>query len=152
LDDSQSTSQLALWETTLKILMTVENASSYVNLSSHVTPKLLTLLRNACSGNAGKICPLVVPYVRLLRDNEKDSSQKEELDRQVIEALFHGLLCRNIANSSLEASALSSSLFQLLDYIIKVTQDTPRVIALLQNTVFCSKVFVKLVLLLNAFS
>jgi hypothetical protein len=139
LDDSESTSQLALWETTLKILMTVENASSYVNLPSHATPRFLNLLRSACSGNASKICPLVVPYVRLLRDNKKTSTEKEELDRQVIEALFQGLLCRNIANSSVEASALSSTLFQLLDYIIEVTQDSTHVTELLKNTVFCLK-------------
>lgn len=133
LDDSESTSQPALWETTLKILLTVENASSYVNLSSHATPKFLNLLRNACSGNARKIGPLIVPYVRLLREHKE--SQTEEFDRQVIEALFQGLLCRSIFNSSLEASALSESLFQLLDYLAKASVDISHFEELLQNTV-----------------
>ncbi|KAI9559714.1 hypothetical protein GHT06_013719 [Daphnia sinensis] len=138
LDDSESTSQPALWETTLKILLTVENASSYVNLSSHATPKFLNLLRNACSGNARKIGPLIVPYVRLLREHKESQNQTEEFDWQVIEALFQGLLCRSIFNSSLEASALSESLFQLLDYIAKASVDTPHFKELLQNTVIPS--------------
>ncbi|XP_059350076.1 E3 ubiquitin-protein ligase listerin-like isoform X2 [Daphnia carinata] len=138
LDDSESTSQPALWETTLKILLTVENASSYVNLSSHATPKFLNLLRNACSGNARKIGPLIVPYVRLLREHKENQSQTEEFDRQVIEALFQGLLCRSIFNSSLEASALSESLFQLLDYIAKASGDSPHFKELLQSTVIPS--------------
>ena len=119
--------------------MTVENASSYVNLPSHATPKFLALLRTGCSGNASKIGPLIVPYTRLLRDHQEDCNKKEELDRQVIEAIFMGLSSRSVSNSSSEASALSGALFQILDYIMKVTQENSHIKEILQTTVAFNK-------------
>lgn len=135
MEDSESASQLALWETILKLLVTVENASNFVNLPTRITPKFLDLLRCACSGNANKIGPLIISFVRLLRDYQENEEKKRELDRQEIEAIFQGLLSRSVSNSSSEASALSKALFQILDYIIKGTQDYTHVSELLQTTV-----------------
>lgn len=135
LEDPESATLLSLWETVLKILVSFENVSDYVNFPLEVTPKFLNLLRSACSGNASKIGPLVVPCIRILRDHRDDCTYKQELDQQVIEALFQGILTRNVSNSSLEASALSIALFQIIDFVIKTTHDCTHVSELFRSTV-----------------
>lgn len=135
MEDPESATLLSLWKTVLKALDSFEDASNYVNFSLQVTPKFLNLLRNACSGNASKIGPLVVPCVQILRDHRDDCTLKQELDRQVVEAFFQGILSRNVSNSSLEASALSVALFQFIDFVVKTTDDCTHVSELFQSTV-----------------
>lgn len=133
LDDNESISLPSLWETILKLLATVDNASSYANLHSHLAPKFVKLLRSACYGNACKIGPIVVPLVNVLR--QSSGQKKEDFDRQLVEALCHGLSSRGVANSPMEASAISAVLFQFLEYIVKEDRDFSNVDRMLETLV-----------------
>lgn len=124
LNDPESTSQPAFWETVLKLCVVAEDDSNCAKFLLKLTPKFIDLLRKACFGNANKIGPLVVPCVRFLRNLPDNSIQPHAFDEDVIEALFQGLLSRNVSFSSIEASALSDILFQLLAFIFQTTNDS----------------------------
>lgn len=149
-NDSESASLMILWETTLKVLVTLESATDYMKFTHSVTPKFLNLLREACVGNANKIGPLILPYIRILRTQRINSSQKSEFDQNVVEALFQGLMSRNAAKSLMEASALSIAFFQVLDDIIKTSQDFSDITRILEYTV-CMYFLQKLEQVLNCF-
>ena len=110
----------------------VEKASSYVSVSSVLAPKFRNLLENGCFGNASKIGPLVVPLAKVVRENSKE---KEKIDREVIDALCHGLANRSVSYSPMESTALSASLFQLLESIGTTTKDDSHIGAIFQASV-----------------
>ena len=115
LDDPDTLTQSSMWETTLKLLLIVENAASHVNLSSGMMPRFLNLLRNGCFGNASTVGPLVLPLTQLLRDNIKPQ-QKDSLNVQLIASLRQGFSDRMITTSAIEAAAFSSTFAQSLDF------------------------------------
>lgn len=135
LDDAESITQLEFWEVILKALVSFETASTYVNLSLQITPKFIQLLQTACSGNATKFGPLIVPLVRILRE---DFVQKREFDHQVIEALSQGLLTRNVSHSTLEASALSVAIFHIVDHVTSSADNSDHLNELFHETVIHS--------------
>ena len=60
---------------------------------------------------------MTLPIVKILRDN---SQHKERLDRQIVDAFCVGITNRTCASySAMEASAISTSLFQCLDHMVK---------------------------------
>lgn len=136
MDDSESTPLPSLWETVLKLLLTVEKASTFVNLPSYLTQRFLNLLSGGCYGNAYKIGPLLLPLMKVLR--EQASNNAGGFDQQVVSSICNGFNVRTVTTSSREALALSSSLFQIIEFIAKCTTtegDESRVTTLFKNQV-----------------
>ena len=117
LDDNESTPLPALWEAVLALL---NMDKTVIKIPNQLTPKFVKLLRNGCYGSAHRIGPLVPTLFRIIRE---DGQNKPVLDRQIIEALCNSFKSRAIANSAMEASALSTMLFQSLDFALQSSQD-----------------------------
>lgn len=132
LDDDESLAIPALWEAVLKLLLVKETVPNYVAFASRLAPKVKKVLETACFGNASKMCSFIVSLAKVLRDC---SQEKEKLDRQVVDAFCLGLASRSVANSPMEAAALSTGLFQFVDFIISTTKDAHFVRDIVQNSV-----------------
>ena len=132
LDDSESTTLPSLWETILKLLLIIEKASTYVNIPSHLTQRFLSLLAGGCYGNANKIGPVTLPLIQILREC---APMKCDLDQQMISCLCRGLAVRTVVTSSMEALALSTCLFQAMEFMAKSEPQSPHIVALFQTQV-----------------
>ena len=132
LDDSESVSLPALWETILKLLLVIEKASTYVNIPSHLTQRFLTLLAGGCYGNAHRIGPVALQLIHILRDF---AQRKKDFDQEVISCLCQGFTVRTVSTSSMEALALSTCLFQTMEYVAESTQESSHIVNLFQTKV-----------------
>ena len=140
-DDSESTAMPSLWETVLKLVVTVEKASSYVNLPVHLTQRYVSLISGGCYGNASKMGRVTLALMRFLRDY---APVKCDFDRKVVAGFCQGFSVRSVRASSLEALTLSTCLFQSLQFMAKEeeanrsqeeSQASSRVVSLFQTQV-----------------
>lgn len=129
LDDGEPTVMVAVWETMLLAVTTVEDCWKYISIEKLLLPKLYKVLREGGLGNASTVYPSLLPLILHL----PPTINSETFYPTFFDNIRQGLHHRTVLSSRSESTSTSLAFVECLRYAIKSQHD---------NKALCHKLLV----------
>lgn len=129
LDDGEPTVMMAVWETMLLSITSIDNWWKYISIEKLMLPKLFKVLREGGMGNASTVYPSLLPLILHL----PSTLNAETFYPPLFDSIRQGLRHRTVLSSRSESTSTSMAFVECLRYTIKCQHE---------NKALCHKLFV----------